>query len=386
MVSAGGIPVFGIGDLYPVKTGGQKATYHLFGALNQVRPCRYVFLEPGATGTDEGIYPNGLRYQRIGGRAAKSWRNALIAPKLLYGDGPTRNLLRTARTRSIVDALAGFAARSPTVIFATPWIYPVLAPRIQATQQVVYDSQNFEPQLLRERMAAGTLDARSLQAMCEAERSLSRRADVLLACSPIDAEAYTTEFGVDPKRLHLGFKGASVPAQPMLREAVEPPVATFVGSDWPANNEAALAVATRIAPRLPQVRFRLIGSCCLRLPKQLPPNVEALGFVDDLEAQLRHTSVALNPITSGSGINMKLLEYLTLGIPVVSTVFGARGLPPEAMPALEIATIDDFPAAIEGLLQSPERLQQRGREGHGYARRHLDWPLLGARLSALLAG
>lgn len=384
-MSAGSVPVFGIGDLYPVKTGGQKATYHLFGALNQERPCRYVYLEPRATGDDEGCYPNGLPWRRIGGSAARSWRNGWIAPKLLYRDGPTRNLLRTARTPAIVDALAACAAGSPAVILATPWIWPVLAPRIEASQQVVYDSQNFEPQLLRERLAAGTLDARSLRAMCEAERTLARRADVLLACSQIDADAYVREFGVEPQRLHLGFKGANVPAQPLAREPVDPPVATFVGSDWPPNNEAALRIATQVAPRLPQVRFRLVGSCCRSLPAQLPPNVEALGFVDDLDAALRRTTLALNPIESGSGINMKLLEYLTLGIPVLSTAFGARGLAPEALGVLEIATIEDFPAAIEGLLGSPGRLAQRGLDGYEHARRHLDWPLLGARLSGLLA-
>jgi len=385
VVSADRVPVFGIGDLHPVKTGLQKATYHLFGALNQVRPCRYVYLEPRASGQEDGTYPNGLPFRRIGGRAARSWRNAWIAPKLLYRDGPTRNLLRTARTPAIVEALAACAAGAPGVILATPWIWPVLAPRIEASQQVVYDSHNFELQLLRDRLAAGTLDARSLRAMSEAERSLARRADVLLACSSIDADSYVREFGVDPQRLHLGFKGASVPPQPLAREPVDPPVATFVGSDWPPNNEAALRIATQVAPRLPQVRFRIVGGCCRSLPARLPPNVEAPGFVDDLDAALRRTTLALNPIESGSGINMKLLEYLTLGIPVVSTAFGARGLAPEALQALEIATIEDFPAAIEGLLGSPARLAQRGLDGYEHARRHLDWPLLGARLAGLLA-
>ncbi len=37
-------------------------------------------------------------------------------------------------------------------------------------------------------------------------------------------------------------------------------------------------------------------------------------------------SVAVNPMVSGSGTNLKIVEYLAAGVPVVSTPFGMRGL------------------------------------------------------------
>lgn len=58
------------------------------------------------------------------------------------------------------------------------------------------------------------------------------------------------------------------------------------------------------------------------------PNVEFLGYVDDLEDAIKGT-VMIVPITIGSGIRMKILEASSLGVPFVSTSVGAEGLPVE---------------------------------------------------------
>jgi hypothetical protein len=57
--------------------------------------------------------------------------------------------------------------------------------------------------------------------------------------------------------------------------------------------------------------------------------------------------VALNPVTTGSGSNMKVLRYLTCGLPVLSTPFGMRGFE-DLAPWVEIAHIDHFTDALRG--------------------------------------
>lgn len=58
------------------------------------------------------------------------------------------------------------------------------------------------------------------------------------------------------------------------------------------------------------------------------PNVEFLGYVDDLGDAIKGT-IMIVPITIGSGIRMKILEASSLGVPFVSTSVGAEGLPVE---------------------------------------------------------
>ena len=36
--------------------------------------------------------------------------------------------------------------------------------------------------------------------------------------------------------------------------------------------------------------------------------------------------LAINPVTTGSGTNLKMLDYMAAGVPVLSTPHGARGL------------------------------------------------------------
>ena len=58
------------------------------------------------------------------------------------------------------------------------------------------------------------------------------------------------------------------------------------------------------------------------------PNVEFLGFVDNLGDSIRGT-IMIVPITIGSGIRMKILEACSIGVPFVSTSVGAEGIPVE---------------------------------------------------------
>jgi glycosyltransferase involved in cell wall biosynthesis len=69
--------------------------------------------------------------------------------------------------------------------------------------------------------------------------------------------------------------------------------------------------------------------------------------------------VALNPMRTGSGTNLKMLDYFAAGVPVLSTAFGARGLQVSA--GTHYAMIDDggLAASLEALLASPPETRSR---------------------------
>lgn len=105
-------------------------------------------------------------------------------------------------------------------------------------------------------------------------------------------------------------------------------LAIFLGS-WHGPNLEAVEDILLHAPDSPQTRFVIIGSVCIPFEKRtLPSNVELMGIVDTQtrDAMMSIADVALNPMRSGSGTNLKMLDYMAAGIPVISTKFGARGL------------------------------------------------------------
>ena len=53
-----------------------------------------------------------------------------------------------------------------------------------------------------------------------------------------------------------------------------------------------------------------------------------LGTLSDSEkiAIYKLSDFAINPMFSGAGTNIKMLEYMAVGLPIISTGFGTRGL------------------------------------------------------------
>ena len=125
-------------------------------------------------------------------------------------------------------------------------------------------------------------------------------------------------------------------------------LAIFVGS-WHGPNLEAVEDILELAPQRPETRFVVMGSVCLPFKdRTLPANVDLLGTVDmeTRDLMLSIADVALNPMRLGSGTNLKMLDYMAAGVPVLSTGFGARGLEIEPERHFVLAEKPDFAAAL----------------------------------------
>ena len=89
-------------------------------------------------------------------------------------------------------------------------------------------------------------------------------------------------------------------------------VVVFVGSDYSPNLEAARYICGTLAPALTDVRFVIAGGCTNGLaPGEIPANVTALGAVDSetRNLALAAADLAINPMSRGSGTNIKMLDF-----------------------------------------------------------------------------
>ena len=159
------------------------------------------------------------------------------------------------------------------------------------------------------------------------------------------------------------------------------PVVVFVGALHVGTNHDAIDwFADRVWPLVravhPGARWQIVGRSPSRRVHDLiarTPGAELHADVPDPRDYLRAASVAVNPTVSGSGVNIKLIEYLSVGIPVVSTTKGQAGV--GLTPGVDLLVADDpadFAEQANHLLASPGDAERLGASGLATATRILD--------------
>jgi glycosyltransferase involved in cell wall biosynthesis len=85
------------------------------------------------------------------------------------------------------------------------------------------------------------------------------------------------------------------------------------------------------------------------------PNIEFLGFVDDLPSFYQNAKMAISPLLEGTGVKIKNIEAIEYGLPIVTTSIGAQGLERFINRGLLIAdTPKNFAEAIIKLCNNDE--------------------------------
>ncbi|HQT91898.1 MAG TPA: glycosyltransferase, partial [Candidatus Kryptobacter bacterium] len=108
---------------------------------------------------------------------------------------------------------------------------------------------------------------------------------------------------------------------------------------------------------------------------------EVVGYVDDFNKFASMASVAVIPLRIGSGIRIKLLELMALGMAVVSTSVGAEGIDVVNGKHLLIADApDDFVAQIVRLSSSPELRRELGANARKLVSEKYTWDSVGDKL------
>jgi hypothetical protein len=158
--------------------------------------------------------------------------------------------------------------------------------------------------------------------------------------------------------------------------AHEPPRfdAGMIGTwTWEPNLIGLRWFLDEVAPRLPAgFRVAVAG----RLPQGLsaPPNVELVGRVDSATGFLRGCGVVALASRAGTGVQLKTIEALQLGLPAVATRHSLRGvadIPPN------VAMADDAPGFAAALVEQAEAAR------HGTARRLDGGAFMRAQAAAL---
>jgi FkbM family methyltransferase len=302
----------------------------------------------------------------------------------------------------LVDAARKHAAEADVLIFSHPWMYGCVRDMAREGETlIIYDSQNCEAVLREKLLASNEFGACLAQSVKWIEGQLCRESDLILACCEEDRQTFAEVYGVKPQKIIVmpngvnvrAIRPASATARARARQnlAVQGCVALFIGSAYPPNVEAAGVILNQLAPANPEVTFVLVGGAGDRamlegLPSQVPANVRLLGAVSNAERNEAYAAadIAINPMFTGSGTNIKMLDFLAAGLPTITTPVGARGIINRNDACFIVDEIGRFSDWIETLREDAKLRARLAAEGRKLAEEMYDWRHISAQLGRLI--
>jgi len=296
-----------------------------------------------------------------------------------------------------VAAAHAAVVEADVVVFSHPWIFPLVRGDIDpARQLIVYDSHNVEGLLRMELLDDGGGRGTSIvRDVVKVEHELCVRSHLVLACSHEDRASFNRLYGVPFERMRVfangTFTNKIVPPTAEQRASARAklglgaaPVAFFIGSNYAPNTEAARFIAERLAPALPNLLFVIAGGVA-EIVREVPSNVRLPGTVyeDARLSWLWASDIAINPMFGGSGTNIKMLDYMAAGLPIVTTSVGSRGIETAEQAFVE-SSAQQFAQDIASLIAEPERAQVLGAAARKQAAMFYSWERISPELGTLL--
>ena len=112
--------------------------------------------------------------------------------------------------------------------------------------------------------------------------------------------------------------------------------------------------------------------------------IQLKGFVDDIRKEIARAQVCICPLFSGSGTRLKLLEYMAMSRPVVSTIKGAEGLDVKNNKNILLAdNPNNFADSIINLINNKKLRIDIGRNGRKLVADEYNWYKITNKLDAL---
>ncbi len=210
------------------------------------------------------------------------------------------------------------------------------------------------------------------------ERSLCGRA----AAAAISSEADRGSLGSGLAALHVVANGIDPDEFAFSAQTRESDRLVFSGNlGYFPNVDAAAWFVREVLPLVrrdhPGVEIDLVGARpakALHKLAQTQPGVRLIGPVADMRPYLSRAAVALAPMRAGSGQQIKILEAMGCGTPVVATSSASLGL--DAVAGRDLLVADDagtFAEAVSRLLGDRALAASLARNARGLVERRYTW-------------
>jgi glycosyltransferase involved in cell wall biosynthesis len=211
------------------------------------------------------------------------------------------------------------------------------------------------------------------------ENKAAKSVDHIFTCSDVD-KAYFANI-VNTKTITVIPNGADTVFFRSKKQVLENTLLFMGGVNYPPNEEALQYYFSEIYPlikkKIPNIKiFVLCGKPSQRIKNIVKNDTSIIfpGFVVDVRECINKAKICIAPLKSGSGTRLKILEYMAMGKPVVSTSKGAEGLEVESYKNILIADKPyDFANKIIWLIENPKEAKILGEGARELVKEKYDW-------------
>ena len=223
------------------------------------------------------------------------------------------------------------------------------------------------------------------------EGKLAQRADVTVFCSEVDMECVKEQ--APEARCEIVPNGVDCGKYFFKEECEEEPgTLVFTGSfKYRPNRHAAEFFLERIFPlirrEVPEAKFVAVGNGAsgALAGYRGKAGFEAVDFVPDLRPYLAKASVAVAPLTIGSGVSNKLGEGFAVGTPVVATPLACGDLPVKSGEELLIgANALEFAEHAVMLLRDAGLRRQMAVRARRFVEEKYDWKIVSRKMECVM--
>jgi len=366
---------------YPVIGGDRLRIYQVCKALSKRYSLTLLSLceskkELEFSMPDDGVYD---RVERVLLRRFQSYVNSLISL-------PTNTPIQTAyyRSHSFADAVKRLLPEHDIVlshlIRCAEYVRYYKIPKILEMTDAI--SLNY----IRVKNNANYGGLKGLVYRIESNRLLEYERNVV---NDFDLSVLVSS---NDKKFLLGYEqtvgdkvlvcsnGVELSDYPFAIRNVSQPVIVFIGNMFSVQNmDACLYFAADVMPVITaelSAKFRVVGKISKSNSERLQkyPNIEITGEVSTISDAVTDARVAVCPMRIGAGVQNKVLEYMALGIPTITSSVGLEGL--DAVPEKDILladTPDEYLSQIKRIWSDKSLFQNLAQNARAYIEINHNW-------------
>lgn len=199
--------------------------------------------------------------------------------------------------------------------------------------------------------------------LCKEELALLNKADAVWTISEVDKTVLIDQIKTPITTIPISINTPSYEVDYSVNQCFH------IGSmNWKPNKDAVDFLIQAVWNRNTDLPPLVIGGSFITANSftNLPFNCSVIGSVDDALAFMAKNGILVSPIQSGSGVRVKLLEALSLGVPIITTAIGASGIDVATAGIVIAETAEEFTQAIIEIANNEQRKIAIGAEGKAY--------------------
>lgn len=388
-------------SIYPPRGGGQHRLYNLYKNLSRHFDITVLAIVEYGKNYSDRILRDGLReicIPQSKEHAEKQWEIEKKTGLNLYDVAMIENV---SFSKKYVTKVEEFLSQSDIIISSHPYLFD-LVKRVNKEQIIIYDAIDVEYTQKSAYIEKSKIETDLADKIKDREEKACKESDIIFATSEEERKELSMFYEISEGKIFVVPNGVDTHKIAFVTEEehekqkalldIKHPTILFVGSWHPPNLEALEFIVDNLARRNKNWIFLIIGSikdfyiASHHILKKLPKNVLAFGVVEEDEKYelYKVADVAINSMFSGSGTNIKMLDYMSAGVPTVSTQIGARGL--ELVNENEglICNTELFEKNIKILLEDRNLREKIRKNAREKVEEHYDWKLIAEKASSYI--